>query len=239
MEGPSDVVNRFEQTFRRHTRLLIAFMLVGFAAEMALIAVIFLRLPGVPIWIFAPGALVLAAIPALRRMMDRARARFVGFLRSVGPRLVDAGFLGGSGALFVFDNGIVVQPLSGNVSAWLFDSSLESPAAPHTVEEAIRMRRASLGMKTAGVVTQNRGPESVRTQLLELQRRLEVQRPRAFLRERRPVSVRDPRAPTRMSALIVMDPRLFENGNRWMTELDSIRDFLVSLRELSASTYAS
>ena len=241
MEGSSDVVDWFEKKFRQRIRLVTTLVLAGIAAETTLLVAFFsTEQRGTPLWVFAPpGIAVFLGVPALVWAMRRTGSRYASFLRAIRPRMLNAGFSGGAAVPVVFDNGVVASVIGSNVSLRLYDTPSGSPVIPQTVNEANRLRRGSLRMRMVGVVTPNRGPKEFRERLSEIQRRFDVQRSRAFLRQRPATSQRVMETPARISGLVLMDPKWFEKGDRWIAEIDHVRAFLEDLWKTSFSPEVS
>jgi len=232
VENTSDPVARFEVRLRRIQHLVLLLTVAGLAVETVVMATLFLITSGGrAIWVFVYVAASLpVGLTVFVWAVRRAGSQLVALVNVLRERLLDAGLVAGTHAVLVFDNGIVAMPAAMNVIFAVYASPVGGVSTPQTAAEAKQLSRGASHTRGEGSVSPHRGPEAARVRLAEITQALQVRGARALLRGRRSTAPPDMQASAWTAALIVTDPKWATKGERWLAELDAIRDFLERLR---------
>ncbi len=229
----NDPIAAFERALRRRARILVVGSVAGAIVETGVLFFYATSLfGGLPPWLaIVVGLVIPAGVVGFLVLLREQNRRTVEFVRAVRPRIRDATMVSGTGAMLVFDNGLVFLPVGVGSSFWLYGSPSGAVLEAKTARDVQSARRGGYRMRRVVVVGAHRGPSWARERLGEIQDRVGTKQAFASVAERPGTAIPDPSAAAWVAMAMFPDARWSRKADRWLLELDNLRDFLLRLRE--------
>ena len=222
----------FERALRKRVRLLVAATVAATIVESGFFIFYSTAIyNGLPLWVAVLVGLTLpAGLVGFLVLLREQTRRTVEFVRAVRPRIRDAALFSGTGPVLVFDNGLAFSAFSIAASFWLFGYAGGAVMDPRTAREVQAARRGTYRMRRVVSVGTRRGPTWARDRLRGIQDRVGTKQAFASLIERRGTGTPDSTAAAWAAMAVFSDLRWTRKADRWLHELDTVRDFLLALR---------
>ncbi len=204
----------FERALRKRVRLLVAATVAATIVESGFFIFYSTAIyNGLPLWVAVLVGLTLpAGLVGFLVLLREQTRRTVEFVRAVRPRIRDA------------------SPFSIAASFWLFGYAGGAVMDPRTAREVQAARRGTYRMRRVVSVGTRRGPTWARDRLRGIQDRGGTKQAFASLIERRGTGTPDSTAAAWAAMAVFSDLRWTRKADRWLHELDTVRDFLLALR---------